>query len=724
MIRFDYMDIIEKTVQDIKNLKIQGAMAVARASLKAIKKWLMVNGQWSMVDLKKEAEKLAEARPTEPLTRNCLSYVLWQVQKGQSPEEAADLILARLMDVENEIVKKGIDLIQPGMKILTHCHSSLVEKVLKSAHQKGTNFFVYVTETRPLFQGRITAKNLTKAGIKTTMITDAATAYTLSRLDETEIDRVFLGCDAIGFDGSSVNKIGSYAIALAAKEAEIPLYIISTFLKFAPETKTGELVKIEEREPSEIWKNPPQELRIIGPAFDIVPADKITGFLSEFGLIKPYKFKTMVKKNYPWLLKPAKARRVRPKAPKFSYLHLGQKPNPENHIVATYKITSKEPLKKAADQVAAESSIGTWTKVTALTEKRFNLLSAKVFKKNEKEKTVKIAYPLGLFEKSNLPQLLSSVAGNIFGVKFVEKIRLLDLEFPEKYVKQFTGPGVGLRGIREYLGVFQRPLLASIIKPKEGLPTEEHIKIAKEVYRAGFDLVKDDENLTSPSFNPFDRRLVLMMKVLKKMKTPKLYAFNITSPTHLLMRRAERAKNAGSKCIMVDIMVIGFDTVQSLRRRFPDFIIHGHRAMHAVFTRDPDHGIAMLVLAKLARLSGIDQLHTGTVVGKMEGEKSEVQKINNFLKSDWYGLKKTLPVASGGLYPALIPDLVGLLGKDVMIAFGGGVHGHPQGVCAGAKAVVEAVEAVEKRVSLEKYAQTHQNLKRALKMWPSGKWEN
>lgn len=709
------MDVVEKTVQDIKDLKIQGATAIARASLKALRR--VKTGE-----LEKAMEKLVHARPTEPLARNCLSYVLWQVKRGKDLKETINLMLERLFDVENEIVKNGVGLIKPGAKILTHCHSSTVEKVLKATHQEGIDFFVYITETRPLFQGRITAKNLTEAGIKTTMITDSAAPYTLSHLDEIEINQVILGCDAIALDGSCVNKIGSFALSLAAREAKIPLYIVSTLLKFDPRAKTGKEIRIEERQPSEIWEHPPKELRIINPTFDIIPEDKIEGFVTEFGTIVPRKIKTIIKKNYPWLIEP-KTKPLKPKTKKLSYLHLGEKLDPQKHIVATYRIESKKPLNKAAEQVAAESSIGTWTKITRQTEEIFKKLSAKVFAKNEKKKIVKIAYPLALFERGNLPQLLSSVAGNIFGIKFIENIRLLDLEFPEKYVKDFPGPGVGIGGIRKYLGVSQRPILASIIKPKEGLPLKEHIEIAGEVFQAGFDLIKDDENLTNPDFNPFDKRLVLMMREIRKMKKPKLYAFNITAPTHLLMRRAEKAKNAGSKCVMVDMIIIGFDTVLSLRRRFPDFIIHGHRAMHAVFTRNPRHGISMLVLAKLARLSGIDQLHTGTIVGKMEGEKNEIQRINQFLRSEWYGLKPVLPVASGGLYPALIPKLIELLGKNMIFAFGGGVHGHPKGSYAGARAVVEAVEAVEKGVSLKEYAKTHKNLEMALKLWPEEmKW--
>lgn len=403
--------------------------------------------------------------------------------------------------------------------------------------------------------------------------------------------------------------------------------------------------------------------------------------------------------------------------PHFSYLHLGEKFNPKCHIIAVYRIRAKESFFETVEEVAGESSIGTWTEITHETEKRFKKLSAKVFSADRRTGTVKIAYPLELFEPGNIPQLLSSIAGNIFGMKKVESLRLEDIFLPERYVLSFPGPGVGLKGIYNYLEVKDRPILASIIKPKEGLPVKEHVRITKELFEAGIDLVKDDENLTSPSFNPFDKRLNLIMREIRQIKRPKLYAFNITAPCDLMISRAKQAKDAGSKCVMVDIVTLGFAALQILRRRFPDLIIHGHRAMHAVLTRNKKYGISMLVLAKLSRLAGVDELHTGTIIGKMEGEKKEVLKINKFLKSPWCGLKPVLPVASGGLYPALIPNLISVLGKKIVFAFGGGIHGHPQGAKAGAKAVIQAVEAVKKEVPLKDYAKNHQELKIALDRW-------
>ena len=404
--------------------------------------------------------------------------------------------------------------------------------------------------------------------------------------------------------------------------------------------------------------------------------------------------------------------------PCFSYLHLKEKFDPQTHITAVYRVESEKPLIKSVEEVAGESSIGTWTKITHQTEERFNKLSAKVFEADKKTKIIKIAYPLELFELGNIPQLLSSVAGNVFGMKAIENLRLEDLELPEKYVRSFPGPEIGINGIRKIAQVSNQPLIGSIIKPKLGLPVDQHVKVALEAFQGGVNLVKDDENLTSQEFNLFGERVKEMLKELKNLGLGnKLYAFNITASTEAMNERAELVKTLGGNCVMIDILTCGFSALQSVRQKNHGLVIHGHRAMHAALTRNKKHGISMLVLAKITRLAGVDELHTGTIIGKMEGEKEEVLKINEFLRSEWYGLKPVLPVASGGLYPALIPNLIEILGKEMIFAFGGGIHGHPQGSKAGAKAVIQAVEAVSKGVSLRDYAKDHQELKTSLDLW-------
>jgi ribulose-bisphosphate carboxylase large chain len=419
---------------------------------------------------------------------------------------------------------------------------------------------------------------------------------------------------------------------------------------------------------------------------------------------------------------------------KKKYFQLGYQPNYQEEIIATfYGESNNNSLEELSEQVAGESSIGTWTKLTTLSDKVFQRLGARIFSLDKENNIFKIAYPLALFEAGNIPQLLSSVGGNIFSMKAVKNLRLENIEFPEKYIKSYPGPYWGIDGIRKILNIYNRPIIGCIMKPKIGLTSSQNAQIANQIFANGVDLIKDDENLTSLSFNKFEDRvkkvLELKKKLEKKTGQKKIYAFNVTAPVSLMLERAQLVKKMGGRCVMVDIISLGWGAVQELRKQNLGLIIHGHRAGHSAFTRNKKHGISMLVLANLARLAGIDQLHTGTVVGKMEGGKEEVRSINDLLKEDWQefdqlrenwaSLKPILPIASGGLHPGLVPQLIEILGKNLVINFGGGLHGHPQGSEAGARAVVQSIEAVQKDIKIEEYAKSHPELKVALNHWKS-----
>jgi ribulose-bisphosphate carboxylase large chain len=171
---------------------------------------------------------------------------------------------------------------------------------------------------------------------------------------------------------------------------------------------------------------------------------------------------------------------------------------------------------------------------------------------------------------------------------------------------------------------------------------------------------------------------------------------------------------------MVDIITCGFSALQTLRGHDVGLVIHAHRAGHAAFTRMESHGISMRVVAKVARIIGVDQLHVGTAVGKMSETRSEVQENVEALKRSMYGLRKVLPVASGGLHPGLVPKLIGIFGLDVVIQAGGGIHGHPMGSEKGATAMRQAMEAVMEGQTLEGYARDHEELAVALRTWSVG----
>lgn len=405
------------------------------------------------------------------------------------------------------------------------------------------------------------------------------------------------------------------------------------------------------------------------------------------------------------------------------YLGINEKIDKTRQIIAKFSLAAVgEPFDRTAGGVAAESSVGTWTDVSLEEKDIWDKLHAKVIEMDEKTGLITVAYPLDLFEFGNIPQLLSSITGNIFGLKEISSLRLLDLELPEAYVKSYPGPALGLAGVRRLCGVAERPILGSIIKPKLGLTATKHADAAFAVLAAGLNFVKDDENLTSQSFNNFYARVDEVLNRLKaknylEIGKAKIYAFNISSPYEEMMKRANYVRDQGGNCLMLDLLTVGFSGVCGIRNRNYGLMLHGHRAMHAAFTRSKEYGISMLVIAKLARLAGLDALHTGTVVGKMEGGKDEVLAINNFLKSEWFGLKPVLTVASGGLKPSDIPDLYRILGSDMLYNFGGGVHGHPDGSKAGAISVIQALEATVHNIPLSDYAKTHPELSKALEKW-------
>jgi ribulose-bisphosphate carboxylase large chain len=375
-------------------------------------------------------------------------------------------------------------------------------------------------------------------------------------------------------------------------------------------------------------------------------------------------------------------------------------------------------MKEAAGGVAAESSVGTWTELTTV-KPYIDKLAARVF--NIEGNIAKIAYPQELFEPGNMPNILSSIAGNVFGLRALENLRLIDIDFPSKLVKSFKGPKFGIEGIRRLLKVYDRPLVGTIIKPKLGLKTADHAKVAYEGWIGGCDIVKDDENLSSQSFNPFEERVAKTLEARdraeKETGEKKVYMVNITAETEQMLKRAELVLDHGGEYVMVDILTCGFAALQTLRNQDFKLVIHAHRAGHAAFTKNPKHGISMKVIAKVARMIGVDQLHVGTVVGKMFETKDEVRENCEALKTEMSGLKPVLPVASGGLHPGLVPSLMELFGKDFVIQAGGGIHGHSGGTVAGAKAMRQAVDATLQGVPLKEYGRTHKELETALRIW-------
>lgn len=400
------------------------------------------------------------------------------------------------------------------------------------------------------------------------------------------------------------------------------------------------------------------------------------------------------------------------------FVNLSYRPKEDDLICDFYVEPEGIDVKMAAGGVAAESSIGTWTELT--TAKPYaEKLSATVFE--IKGNNIRIAYPISLFEPANMPNILSSVAGNVFGLGALKSLRLNDVHLPSKITESFRGPKYGISGIRKILNVKDRPLVGTIIKPKLGLKTEDHAEVAYEAWIGGCDIVKDDENLSSQRFNPFEDRVIKTLesrdRAQKETGERKVYMANVTAETSQMIKRAQFIEDHGGEYMMIDILTCGFAAVQTLRNRDFNLVIHAHRAGHAAFTKNPKHGVSMRVIAKIARVIGVDQLHVGTAVGKMSETREEVLENCAALRSKMGDLKPVLPVASGGLYPGLVPALFDIFGKDFVIQAGGGIHGHRDGTVAGAKAMRHAVDAKLQGIPLEKYAEAHEELRIALEIW-------
>ena len=387
-------------------------------------------------------------------------------------------------------------------------------------------------------------------------------------------------------------------------------------------------------------------------------------------------------------------------------------------------------IEKVAIRVAAESSNGTWT--TLKIPEHIRALSAKVYEINDSY--VKIAYPNDLFEEGNMPQILSSIAGNIFGMKALDGLRLVDVKWPKNLINSFKGPQYGIKGIRDILKIKRRPITATVPKPKVGYYAEEHAQHGYEIWTGGVDLLKDDENLSNQKFNRFEKRLDLSMKMRDKAENEtgerKSYLINITAEVDEMKRRAKLVKDFNNEYVMIDILTIGWAAVQTIRDECEKLglAIHAHRAFHAAFDRNPNHGMSMKVLAEIARMQGVDQLHIGGL-GKLAGDKTEV--LNNYkkiaqnsneadlevLEQNWHGMKNVLSVCSGGVHPGIIHRLIELLSMDIAVQVGGGVLGHPDGTQSGAKALRQAIDAYMDNVSVKEYAESHTELRQALDMW-------
>src|SRR4051812_775145 len=395
----------------------------------------------------------------------------------------------------------------------------------------------------------------------------------------------------------------------------------------------------------------------------------------------------------------------------------------DTDILCAFRITPQPGIDaiEAAAAVAGESSTATWTVVWTdrLTDHKH--YQAKAYSVEAVPGTdqfiAKIAYDIDLFEEGSIANLTSSIIGNVFGFKALKALRLEDMRIPTHYVKTFQGPAHGIVMEREYLDKFGRPILGATVKPKLGLSAKNYGRVVYEALVGGLDFTKDDENINSQPFMRWRDRYLYAIEGVQKAQAGsgevKGHYMNVTAGTmEDMYERAEFAKEIGSVICMIDL-TIGYTAIQSMAKwaRANGLILHLHRAGHGTYTRQKTHGVSFRVIAKWMRLAGVDHIHAGTVVGKLEGDPSttkgfydilrerfipEDPRYGIFFDQDWGSMPGVMPVASGGIHAGQMHQLLHYLGEDVILQFGGGTIGHPMGIAAGAEANRVALEAMIK----------------------------
>jgi ribulose-bisphosphate carboxylase large chain len=402
---------------------------------------------------------------------------------------------------------------------------------------------------------------------------------------------------------------------------------------------------------------------------------------------------------------------------------LGEEIDKDAYVVCKYRVTTDLPMEKAAEAIAAEQSTGTWTGISTLNDEVFTKYAAKVTAIDGD--MVTIAFPEEDFSirVGAVPQILSVISGNLYGLSALKGVRLEDVEFPKGILKQYQGPKFGDAGLREILHRPEKPLVGTIVKPKIGLSPKDTAKYIYEAGSGGLTNGKDDETLVDQAFCPIEDRTKAVAEALDKLREEGHYmvhAINISTNGQDVRELAEDVQKWGASQLMIDVLTCGYGAIQAVAEdpkiKVP---IHVHRTMHAAMTKDPTNGISMRVIAKLVRMCGGDALHIGTLgVGKMEGAITEGKQNQLACQSDDVPYKKVMPVCSGGMYPGIVPAVIKAAGtNNLQIQAGGGVAGHPEGVRAGAMAMCQAVDSAFEGVDIEKYAETHHELRLALDRW-------
>ncbi len=407
-------------------------------------------------------------------------------------------------------------------------------------------------------------------------------------------------------------------------------------------------------------------------------------------------------------------------------------------IIAKYLIETPLDVAFAAEMIAGEQSSGTFVAVPGETAELKARSRATVTNIRPLEATaqpslpgarapqetasgrhyqraeITVAFPFDNIG-ANLPTLLATVCGNLYELRELSGIKLLDLELPPEFATRYPGPQFGIAGTRRVAGVHGRPIIGTIVKPSVGLTPDQTATLVRELGEAGIDFIKDDELQADSPHSPFDQRVAAVMREINSLadRTGRkiMYAFNVTDDLDAMRRHHDTALAAGGTCVMTSIHSVGLATLAEFRRH-SQLPIHGHRNGWGLYSRHPALGVEYPAWQKLWRLAGTDQLHVNGLQNKFwESDESVVRSIAACLKPMFRPDDTAMPVVSSGQWGGQAPETYRQTGTlDVMYLAGGGILAHPLGPAAGVRALQQAWEAAVKGIPLADFARNHPEL--------------
>lgn len=403
------------------------------------------------------------------------------------------------------------------------------------------------------------------------------------------------------------------------------------------------------------------------------------------------------------------------------------------HIIATYdvEVASGTTLGEVAETIAFDPTIGTWSRVSGETEDLIEAYSGKVLlplpSESVQKGQVRIAIPAHNIDPvaGGIPQLLA-LLGAPYTLKQIARIHLTNLDLPRSFTQHLPGPRFGIQGIREIAQVpAPRPIIATMLKPRSGLPTADYAAQAYQALCGGVDVIFDDELLVAPASSPLFERVAAVKAAAEcaeqETGLPKRYAANITASIRHARDIALQVQELGADFLYLNPVAMGLSALELLATdaqiERPIFCC---RSSYGMLTQGR-HGMAYFVFLKLARFCGADAIHMGSVGGKLPhaivGDDGELRSRVSWLRARLRGINMTMPIVSGGMHPGSVAWNVKRLGSDIIVQAGSGVSGHPGGPTAGGRAMRAAVEAVQVGVPAYEAARTVPELAVALNKW-------